>query len=127
MPVSALSEWLLKKDVITSEEELSQFILAFHSTRYTSGGGGSGVNMNVALTYRDYLEFIVLPSKKEKLREKVLKRSGLNQGKKIKKPKKPDEVLSTSGISGVSKETDNSVERRKEEEAAKISVDFAMA
>jgi hypothetical protein len=32
-----------------------------------------------------------------------------------------------SAVSGVSKETSNSVERRKEEEAAKISVDYAMA
>jgi hypothetical protein len=62
-----------------------------------------------------------LPTKKEKLREKVLRRSGLRpqDPKKKKKVKKPDDVQSqsaVSGVSGMSKETDNSVERRKEEE-----------
>ena len=36
-------------------------------------------------------------------------------------------MTSTSGVSTASKDTNNSVERRKEEAAAKISVDFAMA
>lgn len=38
-----------------------------------------------------------------------------------------DGQTSVSGVSAVSKETSNSVERRKEEEAAKISTEFAMA
>lgn len=70
----------------------------------------------------------MLPIKKEKLRDKVLKRSGLKRTEGLKKKKKIDsEVTSTSGVSAVSKDTSNSVERRKEEAAAKISVDFAMA
>jgi len=35
--------------------------------------------------------------------------------------------MSVSGISVQTKETSNSVERRKEEEAARISTEFAMA
>ena len=84
------------------------------------------------MTYRDFLEFIVLPSKKEKLRQKVLRRSGLRPDQKPKKKKKLiDDGKSVSAVSGISstqdQESDNSVERRKEEEQAKISVDFAMA
>ncbi len=71
----------------------------------------------------------MLPSRKEKLRDKILKKSGLKRAEQIaKKKKKPaDDQKSISEVSGVSKETSNSVERRREEEAAKISVEFAMA
>jgi hypothetical protein len=71
----------------------------------------------------------VLPSRKEKLRDKILKKSGLKRADQIaKKKKKPaDDQKSISEVSRVSKETSNSVERRREEEAAKISVEFAMA
>jgi hypothetical protein len=71
----------------------------------------------------------VLPSRKEKLRDKILKKSGLKRAEQIaKKKKKPaDDQKSISEVSRVSKETSNSVERRREEEAAKISVEFAMA
>lgn len=108
---------------MTSEDELRELFQSYH--KFGHNGGSS-------MQYRDYLEFIVLPLKKEKLREKVLKRSGLkgaaSQALKNKKAKKSqDEAQSTSGVSAVSKETSNSVERRKEEEAARISVDFAMA
>lgn len=109
---------------MTSEDELSSFLSSFHSSKYNTLNG-FGVQ---SLTYRDFLEFIVLPTKKEKLREKVLKRCGLKASQSLKPKKKKDvDVLSTSGVSAVSKDTSNSVERRKEEEAAKISVDFAMA
>ena len=37
------------------------------------------------LMYKDFLEYIVLPSKKEKLREKILRKSGLKGGSKEKK------------------------------------------
>jgi hypothetical protein len=118
-----LCEWLTQKEVLTSEEELGAFIAGFRSSRYQGSSQTAAT-----LTYRDYLEFIVLPIKKEKLRDKVLKRSGLKRTEGLKKKKKLDsEVTSTSGVSAVSKDTTNSVERRKEEAAAKISVDFAMA
>jgi hypothetical protein len=61
----------------------------------------------------------VLPTKKDKLREKVLKRS---MGSKPDKKKKQDDVQSA-----VSNQTDNSVERRREEEQAKVTSEFAMA
>ena len=74
---------------------------------------------------------MVLPSRKEKLREKILRRSGMKgQTQEKKKPKKSEDGMSVSGMSGVSgqtKETSNSVERRKEEEKARISTEFAMA
>jgi hypothetical protein len=143
IPVSALCEWLQKKDVVTSVDELTQYIASFHSSRYekaaaefgSAGAQGSG-SSGQFLLYRDFLEHIVLPVRKDKLREKILKRSGLIKGaagsvKKKKAPSKQsvtdDGTNSMSAVSGVSKETSNSVERRKEEEAAKISVDYAMA
>ena len=72
LPVSTLKDWLGSRDVLTSEDELASFISSLRSSRYISG-----VNGSQHLTYRDFLEFIVLPIKKDKLREKVLKRSGL--------------------------------------------------
>ena len=124
IPLSALNDWLASREVLTSEDELSGFIASFHSSKYNSLNG----NGLQGLTYRDFLEYIVLPTKKEKLREKVLKRCGLKASQSLKPKKKKDaEVMSTSGVSAVSKDTANSVERRKEEEAAKITVDFAMA
>lgn len=64
------------------------------------------------LYYRDFLEYIVLPNKKDKLREKMLKRiNNNNSNKNLEKKKKPDDQQSM--VSGVSNQTDNSVERRK--------------
>ena len=64
-----------------------------------------------------------MPIKKEKLRDKVLRRSGLKT--QHSKKKKGDD--SSSALSGASKETQNSVERRRDEEIAKTSVQYAMA
>lgn len=60
-----------------------------------------------------------MPTKKEKLRDKVLRRSGLKPQKS--KKKKADDA-SSSALSGASKDTQNSVERRRDEEIAKTSV-----
>jgi hypothetical protein len=60
-----------------------------------------------------------------------LRKSGLKGPiKEKKKPTKSDDGMSVSGMSGISgqtKETSNSVERRKEEEKARISTEFATA
>jgi hypothetical protein len=123
LPVKVIYEWLTSKEVLTTEEELGAFIAGFRSSRYQSSSATAAT-----LTYRDFLEFLVLPIKKEKLRDKVLKKSGLKRTESLKQKKKLDsDAASTSGVSAVSKDTTNSVERRKEEAAAKISVDFAMA
>lgn len=63
------------------------------------------------------------------MRDKILKKSGLKKTESLKSKKKKldTDMTSTSGVSTASKDTNNSVERRKEEAAAKISVDFAMA
>lgn len=77
MPVSVLSEWLVKNEVLTTVDEMSQMIAGYHSSRYETKGGNHTVTGESYLMYKDFLEQIVLPSKKDKLREKVLKRSGL--------------------------------------------------
>ena len=81
------------------------------------------------MQFKDFLEYIVVPARKEKLREKILRKSGVKGPvKEKKKPKKSEDGQSVvSGISGQTKETSNSVERRKEEEKAKISTEFATA
>lgn len=77
MPVTVLSEWLSKNEVLTTVDELSQMIAGYHSSRYETKGGNHTVTGESYLMYKDFLDHIVLPTKKEKLREKILKRSGL--------------------------------------------------
>ena len=126
MPIHVLHDWLQKNDIVTTQSELGDLIKSYtYSSKYGEAQG------EPYLLYKDFLEYIVLPSRKEKLKEKILRKSGLRGGlKEKKKPKKSDDGMSVSGVSGISgqtKETSNSVERRKEEEKARISTEFATA
>ena len=112
--------------MVTTPGELGDLIRSYsYSNKY------EGSQREPHLLYKDFLEYIVVPARKEKLREKVLRKSGLKGPvKEKKKPKKSEDGQSVSGVSGVSgqtKETSNSVERRKEEEKARISTEFATA
>jgi len=126
VPIPVLHDWLSRNDVVTSQAELGDLIRSYS---YSSKYGES--QKEPYLLYKDFLEYIVVPARKEKLREKVLRKSGLKGPvKEKKKPKKSEDGQSVSGVSGVSgqtKETSNSVERRKEEEKARISTEFATA
>jgi hypothetical protein len=64
------------------------------------------------LFYKDFLEYIVVPAKKEKLREKVFRKSCLKGP--VKKYEDGQSESGVSGMYGQTKETSNSVELRKE-------------
>ena len=130
LSVHVLQDWLSKNEVLTTADELSQLIASYSATRYTTTLSSHGQQ---SLSFKHFLEYIVLPSKKDKLRDKVLKRSGLSKQPAVDKKNKKkldgargDQHSSVSGVSS-SNQTDNSVERRKEEEQAKITSEFAMA
>ena len=109
--------------MVTTPGELGDLIRSYsYSNKY------GDTQREPHLLYKDFLEYIVVPARKEKLREKVLRKSGLKGPvKEKKKPKKSEDGQSMSGVSGQTKETSNSVERRKEEEKARISTEFATA
>ena len=77
------------------------------------------------MLYKDFLEYIVVPAKKEKLREKVFRKSCLKGP--VKKYEDGQSVSGVSGMYGQTKETSNSVELRKEEDEARISTEFSTA
>jgi hypothetical protein len=87
VPLPVLHDWLAKNDVVTSPQELGDLIRSYS---YSSKYGES--QRAPDLVYKDFLEYIVVPARKEKLREKILRKSGLKGPvKDKKKPKKSED------------------------------------
>jgi len=70
-PISILYDWLPKNDVMTQQAELGDLIQSYsYSSKY------GNAKREPYLLYKDFLEYIVVPAKKEKLRENVFRKSG---------------------------------------------------
>ena len=72
VPISILHDWVPKNDVVTQQAGLGDLIQSYsYSSKY------GNAKREPYLVYKGFLEYIVVPAKKEKLREKVFRKSGL--------------------------------------------------